>query len=694
MSTTVRAVSWKNASRLPPNDQGNELKKLIAAPNETGDSAAMAFPSSFTDELLSRVSLASIAGRRLSWDPRKSRPARGDYWACCPFHEEKTASFHLDDQKGFYHCFGCKESGNAITFVRKLDNLGYREAIEFLAHSVGMSVPAMDPREAEAEAARKTLYDVCEEAARFFRVALASQAGSAARQYLSARGVADDAQGSFEIGFAPDRRNALTQHLQSKGVALELIQTAGLSGVSESGSHFDRFRNRIIFPIRDLRGRMIAFGGRAMDAAARAKYLNSPETPIFKKGSCLYNHRGARSALADSGTIVVTEGYMDVIALHTAGIKSCVAPLGTAITEAQLRHLWRLTPEPVLALDGDRAGTQAAQRTLTLAMPLLEPGKSLRFCFLPEDTDPDDFVRRFGGQQMRDRIDSAVPLAKVLWQTEREKHSLATPEGFAAFEAALRGAAHTIENISVRNQYKNFIYDSLRDLRRAPGTYRKGGVRAVRGGSPSLELRASQLAAGKREDDIHGFIRESVILGICLAVPEAVARYPDRLELLEFAHSANRRVLDSIVANMAHAADDPEIFRAKISQDCESATVERLTASRHLTILRGDTAEKPGSANADIVRRAEMMLIEEIEKVEAAQAEQREFEEVVIDARQGMIGHPIERLGNVVRERQRAQRGMDPLQARDYLIAENGVAVDRQEIEEFEKLVSRLQKNP
>ena len=439
---------------------------------------------------------------------------------------------------------------------------------------------------------------------------------------------------------------------------------------------------------------MMAFGGRAMDPAARAKYLNSPETPIFKKGSCLYNHRGARSAVADGGTIVVTEGYMDVIALHTAGIGSCVAPLGTAVTETQLRQLWRLTPEPVLALDGDRAGTQAAQRTLTLAMPLLEPGKSLRFCFLPKDTDPDDFVRQFGGQQMRDRIDGAVPLAKVLWQTEREKHSLATPEGFAAFEAALRGAAHTIQNISVRNQYKNFIYDSLRDLRRPPGKNRKGGIQYGRGGSPTLELRSSQLAAGKREDDIHGFIRESVILGICLTVPEAVARFPDRLELLEFAHSANRRVLDSVVAHMARAAADPEEFRASISRDCEPGTVERLMASRHLIILRGDTADAPDAADAGIVRRAELMLIEEIEKIEAAQAEQREFEEVVIDARQGATGHPIERIGNVVRERQRAQRGMDPMQARDYLVAENGVAIDRQEIAEFEKLVSGLQKSP
>ena len=653
----------------------------------------MAYSSGFTDELLSRVSLASVAGRRLSWDPRKSRPAKGDYWACCPFHEEKSASFHLDDRKGFYHCFGCKESGNAITFVRKIDNLGYREAIEFLAHSVGMQVPEMDPREAEAEAERKTLYDVCEEASRFFRIALSSQAGAEARQYLSARGVSDDALTAFEIGFAPDRRNALLQHLQSKSVSLELIRTAGLAGVSDSGSHYDRFRNRIIFPIRDLRGRMIAFGGRALDPAARAKYLNSPETPVFKKGSCLYNHRSARAAVADGGTIVVTEGYMDVIALHEAGIKSCVAPLGTAVTDAQLRHLWRLTPEPVLALDGDRAGMQAAQRTLTMAMPLLEPGKSLRFCFLPEDTDPDDFVRRFGGQQMRDRIDSAVPLAKVFWQTEREKHSLATPEGFAAFEAALRGAAQKIENISVRNQYRSFIYDSLRDLRGTRGAQRNSGFQRFRGGGPTMELRASRLAAGSRGDDIHGFIRESVIVGICLAVPEVVRLFPDRLELLEFAHSANRRVLDSIVAHMSRAADEPAEFRARISEDCGAETVERLMASRHLTILRGDTEEQTGDAGPGAVRRAEMMLSEEIDKVEAALAVQREFEEVAIDARHGTGGHPIERLGNVVRDRRRAQRGMDPMQARDFMVAENGVAIDRQEIEEFERLVSGLQRN-
>ncbi len=654
----------------------------------------MAFPSGFTDELLSRVSLSSIAGRRLSWDARKSHSAKGDFWACCPFHEEKTPSFHVDDKKGFYHCFGCKESGNAITFVRKLDNLGYRETIEFLAHSVGMSVPAADPREAEAEAVRKTLYDVCEDAARYFRVQLASQAGSAARRYLATRGVSEDAQEAFEIGFAPGGRNGLMRHLRSKGEALDLIRSAGLSAVSEDGSHYDLFRNRIIFPIRDLRGRAIAFGGRAMDPAARAKYLNSPETPIFSKGACLYNHRSARSAVTDSDTIVVTEGYMDVIALHEAGIKSCVAPLGTAVTETHLRMLWRLTPEPVLALDGDRAGKQAAQRTLTLAMPLLQPGKSLRFCFLPENTDPDDFVRQFGGQQMRDRIANAVPLAKVLWQTERERHSLATPEGFAAFEAALRGAAHKIENIGVRNQYKNFIYDGLSELRRAPDRRARGRTRPVRGGSPTLELRASPLAAGKREDDIHGYIRESVILGICLIVPQAAGRLPDRLELLEFTHSANRRVLNSIIEHLAHATSDPAKFRAGIGQDCDPDSVERLVASRHLTILRRQAAGDSAAAEGDIVRKAEMMLLEEIEKIQAAQAEQREIEEVAIDARQGMTGHSIERLGNVVRERQRAQRGMDPMQARDYLIAENGVAIDRQEIDAFEKLAAGLPKGP
>ncbi|MCY4327911.1 MAG: DNA primase, partial [Rhodobacteraceae bacterium] len=327
--------------------------------------------SQFTDELMERVSLAEVIGRRVTWDSRKSRPQRGEHWACCPFHQEKTPSFKVDDHKGVYYCFGCHETGNAITFIRKTENLDYRETLHRLAEMAGMEIPKSEWDQTREESTHKPLYDVCEQACTQFQIALSSHAGKAARVYLEERGLNAQAIEQFEIGFAGQRNPGLMQILRKTGVSQEHLLTAGLCVEPDGGGQpYDRFRNRIMFPIRDLRGRLIGFGGRALDPAAPAKYLNSPETPIFKKGACLYNAVAARNALGkEESDLVVVEGYMDVIALSSYGIRACVAPLGTAITENQLRLLWKLAPEPVLALDGDSAGLRAAERVSDLALP-------------------------------------------------------------------------------------------------------------------------------------------------------------------------------------------------------------------------------------------------------------------------------------------------------------------------------------
>src|SRR6056297_2906201 len=354
----------------------------------------MSLPPGFLDELRSRTSLSQVAGRKVMWDMRKSNQAKGDMWAPCPFHQEKTASFHVDDRKGFYYCFGCHAKGDAISFVKDTENVDFMEAVRILAAEAGMPMPERDPQ-AQAKADRRgELAEVMEMAARHFRMALKTGAGSAARDYLAGRGLGQEALDRFEIGFAPEAWQGLWDHLTGQGVEAQKILDCGLAKPSrKGGTPYDTFRNRIIFPIRDARGRCIAFGGRAMDSADNAKYLNSPETELFDKGRSLYNHGPAREAAGKGAPLIVAEGYMDVIALVAAGFEAAVAPLGTAVTEEQMQLLWRIAPEPVIMLDGDRAGLQAAYRVIDLALPLLEAGKSLRFALMPEGQDPDDLLR-------------------------------------------------------------------------------------------------------------------------------------------------------------------------------------------------------------------------------------------------------------------------------------------------------------
>ncbi|MEM7753317.1 MAG: DNA primase, partial [Pseudomonadota bacterium] len=376
----------------------------------------MSLPPGFLDELKSRTSLAQVVGRKVSWDQRKSNQGKGDLWAPCPFHQEKTASFHVDDRKGFYYCFGCQAKGDLFSFVRETENVGFMEAVEILAREAGMQMPARDPKAQEKADRRTQLVEVMEQAVGFFRLQLKTGAGAAARDYLTGRGLDQAALDRWDIGFAPPGWQNLWDHLTGKGVEEELILAAGLAKSSQQGKKpYDTFRDRIMFPIRDQRGRTIAFGGRAMDPDDNAKYLNSPETELFDKGRSLYNHGPAREA-AGSRPLLVAEGYMDVIALSEAGFPSTVAPLGTAVTENHLQLLWRMHDEPIIALDGDKAGLRAAMRVIDLALPLLEAGKALRFCLMPEGQDPDDLIKAQGAPAMQKLIDESIPLVQLLWR--------------------------------------------------------------------------------------------------------------------------------------------------------------------------------------------------------------------------------------------------------------------------------------
>ncbi len=424
----------------------------------------MRFSQAFLDEVLARTSIVDVVGKRVSWDARKSNARKGDYWACCPFHGEKSPSFHAEEAKGRFYCFGCQKKGNAIDFVMETDKLSFPEAVERLALDAGLALPARTPGGGAEMDRRASLAQALEAAQRFFASELMRQRGATARDYLiRKRGLTPADCERFGLGYAPDSRTALRDSLMQAGLAMDLLVDAGLLVTpDDGGAPFDRFRHRVMFPITDPRGRIVGFGARALSDSAQAKYLNSPETPLFDKGRLLYRFAPARQAAAERKAqgVVVAEGYMDVIALERAGF-AAVAPLGTALTEDQIALLWKAGPEPILCLDGDAAGQRAAARAIDRALPLLKPGRTLRFATLPQDADPDDLLTRDGPAAMAAVLAGARPLVEVLFERERALKPLDTPEARADFRVRLRRAVATIADPDVRAAYGQDIRERL-----------------------------------------------------------------------------------------------------------------------------------------------------------------------------------------------------------------------------------------
>ena len=422
----------------------------------------MRFPDNFLDDIRDRLRISEVVGQRVQFDKKKTNAAKGDFWGNCPFHGEKTPSFHCEDRKGRYYCFGCGASGDHFRFLTELDGLHFHEAVELLANQAGLQVPIMDKREQEREKKRKTLFDVMELASQFFQAKLHEPIGANARAYLRDRGLSPQVQQEFGIGFAPDSRNALKQYLAEQGIDAGQIEACGLVNHGEGiAVSYDKFRGRIMFPIPDARGRVIAFGGRALADDALAKYMNSPETELFHKSNVLYNFAKARKPAYDQKQVIAAEGYMDVIALHAAGFTNAVAPLGTALTERQMELLWRMHPEPILCFDGDGAGLKAAHRAVDMALPNIQPGRSVRFAMLPEGKDPDDLIKEDGSEAMRDVIESALPLAEMLWNREIESGIFNTPERKAELQTRMRQIVSSIKEESVRYHYDQDMRERL-----------------------------------------------------------------------------------------------------------------------------------------------------------------------------------------------------------------------------------------
>lgn len=639
----------------------------------------MSLPPNFLDELRSRLSLSQVVGRKVSWDMRKSNQGKGDWWAPCPFHHEKTASFHVDDRKGFYYCFGCQAKGDVLGFVKESENVSFMEAVEILAREAGMQMPARDPQAQKKLDRQSMLAEVMEQAVQFYRLQLKTGAGGDARAYLARRGLTDAALERWEIGFAPDGWQALWDHLRGKGVAEDLIMGAGLAKPSSKGGKpYDVFRNRVMFPIRDARGRAIAFGGRAMDPNDNAKYLNSPETALFDKGRNLYNVGPARSAAGRGQQLIVAEGYMDVIALAEAGFEAAVAPLGTAVTEMQMQMLWRITPEPVMALDGDKAGIKAALRVVDLALPLLEPGRSLRFALMPDGKDPDDLLRAEGARAVQKVLDAARPMVALIWQRATEAKVFDSPERKAALEHELKTITAKIPDQTLRQHYERELRNLMWDLfstrrsrpqrRGAKGRTQRWEDRA----GPHESTRGSYLATADEQAEEH--MREAVILAALILTPEIIDEFDDGLFEMSCRDPEHARLRDLLLRH------DPN--GRSLVEAVGKEALENLTKLRHVAI--SPCLRKPG--DTDLAR---MTVSGEIAKLTAARGHHAEIAEA-IEEFDGLTDEAVTwRLKEAAENRSRATRSQQEDRA-EYDIADNGVPMKRDERSKLDALLAQI----
>ncbi len=438
----------------------------------------MRFPPSFLDEIRARLPVSEVVGRRV-----KLKKQGREFAGLSPFNAEKTPSFFVNDQKGFYHCFSSGKHGDVFDFLQETEGVPFGEAVERLAAMAGLPLPQVTPEAAAKEERRRTLHEVMELAARHFEDQLQARAGAKARGYLADRGLGPLTQQRFRLGYAAPDRFQLKEALGKLGVSVaDMVETGLLIAGDDIPVPYDRFRDRVMFPITDMKGRVVAFGGRALEKDVPAKYLNSPETPLFHKGSLLYNGFSARQAAQKGGRVVAVEGYIDVIAMAEAGFAATVAPLGTALTEEQLQLLWRMDDEPILLFDGDKAGRRAAHRAIDLALPHLKAGRSLSFATLPDGQDPDDLIRRSGREAMAEVLAQARPLAAELWARESEGAVLDTPERRAGLEGRLKEVVSAIADETVRKHYGQDLAERFRSLLAPQGGARSGAFGRREGG--------------------------------------------------------------------------------------------------------------------------------------------------------------------------------------------------------------------
>jgi len=602
----------------------------------------MAITPQWKDELRARITLSTLVMRSV-----KLTRAGREWKGCCPFHDEKTPSFYVNDQKQFYHCFGCGAHGDAISWMVDHAGLQFMDAVKELAAEAGMEVPAPDPAMAKRAEQRASLIDVTEAAQRFFVESLTGASGKAARDYLERRGFSAAVMREFGFGWAPDDRQALPKALSQFGE--DMLEGAGMRAANEQGERYDRFRGRVMLPIQDARGRVIAFGGRILDKREGvAKYLNSPDTDLFDKGRTLYNLHRAAPASRQSGRVIVVEGYMDVIALANAGIADVVAPLGTALTEMQLELLWRMTDAPVLCFDGDAAGQRAAMRAVTRALPMLAPMRSLSIVRLPAGLDPDDLIRTQGKGAMEQLLSRPASLIDTLWEFERDAQPLVTPEAKAGLKARLMAHVDTIADPEVRSLYRREIGDRFSAFAYPPRPPRPAFVPQPRGqrpgwrGAPLPPPGLSEEARTQLSAIMAGGQRQGLLAAVVAGLsrfPQEITRHAEALSrlarhdpkaaalvesLFELAEMLDSRPSSAICDSPGHPAPPADIRYAFLDEGtstgdaCEelaeavSLLVERpaLEAALAATIARFDS-DPEGSFAEQTRLRAQLMTVDE-----------------------------------------------------------------------------------
>lgn len=525
----------------------------------------MRFPPSFLDDIKARLPVSDVVRHRV-----KLVKAGREWKGLSPFNAEKTPSFFVNDQKMAWFDLSAGKNGNIFDFLMETEGLSFPEAVKRLAQEAGLALPSPSPEAEAREKARATLHEVLDLAASYFSAQLLGKQGGSPRAYLAGRGIDAELQNQFRLGYALPEKYALRDHLAGKGVSSQAMIEAGLLIHGEDiAVPYDRFRDRIMFPICDSGGRVIAFGGRALAKDVPAKYLNSPETALFHKGAILYNHHNARKAAHESGQIIVVEGYVDVIAMTSAGFPAVVAPLGTALTPDQSELLWKMAEEPILCFDGDRAGRKAAYRAIDMALPLIGPGRSLGFALLPEGRDPDDLVRAGGHEAASQLLSHVLPLADLIWIRETENKVFATPERRAGLERRFGDIAREIRDETLRRHYQAEFKARLFEFFNRGGSRRFARERAARGfaynsrlqkfGEPQSNLAAppmvSQSLANSslfRPGTPSLLPREGLILLLLLNHPGLIDRHAEDLAEIEFSSSQAGALRDALLASAGH----------------------------------------------------------------------------------------------------------------------------------------------
>jgi DNA primase len=549
----------------------------------------MSLSPQFLDELRARTTLSTLIGKSI-----KVTKAGREYKACCPFHNEKTPSFTINDEKGFYHCFGCSAHGDAIRWLTDQRGLAFMDAVKELADAAGLALPAPDPRAAHKAEAAKSLHDVMAAAQSWFVAQLDSIEGAEARAYLERRGVDAATRAAFGFGFAPDSRGRLKAALKDFDEAL-LVEAGMLIRPDDKRETYDRFRGRLMIPIRDARGRVIAFGGRIL-GAGEPKYLNSPDTPLFDKGRTLYNLDRSAPTARKSGRMIVVEGYMDVVALAQAGFEEVVAPLGTALTEHQIERLWSMAESPALCFDGDAAGQKAADRAMLRALPMLRPDRSLSIVTLPLGIDPDDLVRKKGPDAFNVILNTAQPLADRLWQYELTQGGTDTPERRAGLKQRLNDRVAAIENQLVRSEYSKQLQDKF--FQTFGWGWRKSEQNAVRRSIEATRLEISDSKLGMA-DRVDRMIYRAVLLGISRR-PKVLYSHREKLDALNMpsrAFESWRNVLVS--ASYDRPALEEDLIEA-ILAGSDVDPVERRNLQRDLAFSFYHKSAEPTAAETDL----------------------------------------------------------------------------------------------